>query len=187
MQIVLKWEGPFTFAVLISDPKKAFHCARLYLWKQEGPNRSEIIYVGKAENISRRQLDHYQKFISGGYEIPGEFRESGMLWDNQFPWKLQPEVVKQYFNETSVGQLAKEGCKFANHVKVFCAKMEDSTIRSEAEALLVYRLKPHRNAQSKRSLRGMDLRLKNEGVVDEINKDVPDDRRLRHEYSNTAE
>ncbi len=188
METVLKWEGPFTFKALISDPINPFRCAGLYLWKQERPN-TEIIYIGKAENISERQLDHYHKFISGAYEIPGEFRDSGTLWKNQFPWERQPEEINHLFDETSVGQLAKEGCKFLNHIRIFCTKIDekDNIIRSDAEAVLVFSLKPHRNTQRKRSLRGMHLMLKNEGVVDEINRDVPDDRRLQREYRNPAE
>ena len=95
----LNWQGPFRFAKMMQRiPKKE----GVYLWLFDLGDETRIHYIGSASNLQKRQAEHIEKILGGGYDLLKLEERNDSKWLPEYPkdmdyqdkraWRLQQFV-----------------------------------------------------------------------------------------------
>lgn len=148
--VTLKWHGPYSFRKLITDKelRDRWNVSGLYLWIDPTDQGETIYYVGKATgapSLFKRQLEHYQHYICGAYDIPAQVRSSRTYWRLDFK---APGVAEAITDREKLFQLVEDGFRYASSFKIFLAEAPRERV-GVIEANLLYSLEPVGNTRGK--------------------------------------
>ncbi len=152
MKTVLEWSGPHSIQDILTGtpPCEDLRRAGVYLWVEnrsggDGDGNGRVIYVGKANNLWYRQLEHYWYQLGGAYLLRGCYRECGKDWGLDLS---KAEVRDTLFNLPKFIQLVSENFDYINSLEIHVAPVENTRL---VEANLIYNLKPRDNSRGKAS------------------------------------
>ncbi len=158
MKTVLKWSDPHSIQDILTctPPCTNFRHAGVYLWEENRPGgdgRYQVIYVGKANNIWKRQLEHYWYQLGGAFLLRGCYRECEEDWGLDLS---KAEVRDTLFNLPKFIQLVSENFNYINRLKIHVAPVAPEDTRL-VEANLIYQLQPEDNLRGKASSPAVEL------------------------------
>lgn len=145
--IDLVWQGPYAIKDILSssEHRAKFGCTGVYLWEEPTPNGLSVTYVGKANNLWYRQLEHYWFQLGSAYLLPGKYRECGNDWSLDLS---RPEVLEILFDLANFQKLVAENFKYIHNLNIHLAPCEDNTV---IERNLIFQLKPIGNERGKKT------------------------------------
>lgn len=148
--VALRWSGPYTFKWLLTSPEslKRFCTPGIYLWIEafkNSPQKGHIAEVGKATNLRKRLLEHYQGYLSARYDVPQWVRPLGR-------WRCmldEPEVAVTLFDKRRLAELTSMSFDYANSFELFVAPLRAHL--AVVERNLIWDLQPTDNVQGTKS------------------------------------
>jgi hypothetical protein len=125
----------------------------IYVWLSNWKNRITLEYIGKATSISlaRRQLDHYQGYLSLNYSLRAEFRASKKPWIYGGKYNRDFYSIHTDPNESEI--LRAEMMAYANSITIYFAHFREEEISEipNIERNLIYKYRPEENKQFKKT------------------------------------
>lgn len=115
-----------------------------------GNEEESIVYIGKANNLYRRQRDHYLCLISGAHRIPMEFRDKND--DDWIPELDNDKYACVVRNEDNYVKLVRQGHKYASNRYVYLSVKDDgwkNNSTKDIERYLLYKYKPYGTKRGK--------------------------------------
>jgi hypothetical protein len=148
--IALRWSGPYTFKWLLTSAKsrERFCSPGIYLWIEAfhgSPQQGLVAEVGKATNLRKRLLEHYQGFLSCRYDVPKWVRPVG-------EWRClldESEVATTLFDKRRLLELTSMSFEYANSFRLFVAPSRADL--AVVERNLIWDLQPTGNVHGKKS------------------------------------
>ncbi len=147
MRTVLTWFGPYSIRDILTaeDREERLGRSGVYIWEEETPDGFRVAYIGKAENLWRRQLEHYWYQLGSAYLLPGRYRECGEDWGLDLS---SPKVQETLFDLDQFSKLVAENFAYINSVRIHLAFTDDTKV---VEANLIYDLQPKANTRGKKT------------------------------------
>ena len=143
----LFWYGPYAIKDFLSssEHRERFSCFGVYLWEEPTSDGFSVIYVGKANDLWYRQLEHYWTQLGGAYLLPGKYRDCGKDWTLEFS---SPEALEILLNLESFQKLVSENFAYIHNLNIYLAPCESNAL---VERNLIFQLQPYGNKRGKKT------------------------------------
>ena len=145
MKTILEWVGPLSMRELLTSPDKRDQFSRsgVYIWEEQTDNAYCVSYVGKGNNLWKRQLEHYWYQLGSAYLLPGRYRDCGEDWSLDMS---SLHVQETLFDLPKFTKLVSENFAYINSLRIHLAFTDDTKV---VEANLIYALQPVGNSRGK--------------------------------------
>jgi hypothetical protein len=174
--VTLRWNGPYGFGQLITDKelRTRWNVPGVYLHVTPAGQGETIYYVGKATgapSLFKRQLEHYQHYICGAFDIPAEVRRSGTYWRlnlNEFG------VAETITDREKLLELVEDGFEYASSFKIFLAEAPRERV-GVIEKNLLYDLQPVGNTRGMKKQPTEEINIVHENArwaTDEVREKI---------------